>query len=223
MTRTLIALVVLLLHGCAAPRIVGTVQGLATPQAATARRFMMGWPKGVPEGDLQYASYANQVAAALRARGWTQDTQIQTDLTELVVLVRAQIGEPQQMSSTSTIPIVGQTGVADSTTTGTISPNGSFSSTTSYSPTYGIVDFVPVTNTWLECERLLRVDAYDLTWLWRHEERAKRPLPVWSATVRSRGNTCNLPTVFPYLVKLSAPAVATNFGPRDLQVEMVSQ
>jgi len=190
------------------------------PGAQVLKRFTVIRPKGTPPGDLQYANYASAVADALSRKGFVYDPTAVTGQTQLAVVVYASIGEPQQMSSTTTLPIIGQTGVSSSTTTGTFSPYGTYTETTSYAPQYGVVDVVPITNTWTECDRVLRIDAHDLLHFWGYTGADRKLTPAWSTTVRSRGSTCNLPEVFPYLVKLAEPGLAANLSPTRLSVEM---
>ena len=144
------------------------------------------------EGSLEHKTYEQLLKRELNAKGFHE---VPLDQAEVVILLLYGIDTGREM--VYSIPILGQTGVSSSTTLGTVQSYGSYgtySGTTTYTPTYGIVGTAPVSQT--QYTRFLKVDILDKRAL--AQQRIKK---LYEATVVSRGRTGNLSEVLPTMMK----------------------
>ena len=90
------------------------------------------------EGSLEHKAYEEAVRQELNAKGFRETT---VDQAQVAVFLAYGIDTGREV--VSSYPIIGQTGVSSSSTYGTIQSYGSYgtySGTTTYTPTYGVVE-----------------------------------------------------------------------------------
>lgn len=165
--------------------------------------------KGVSAGDLQFQEYAAQVERALSSRGFQRSENLKS--ADVVIFLSYGIGNPQEHAYSFAIPQYGQTGIASSTTYGTINSYGNrstFSGNTYYTPRYGVTGYTNVQGTFVTYFRFISLDAYDL----QAFEKSKKSVELWRTEIGSTGRTGDLRVVFPVLVAASAPYIATDTG-----------
>jgi hypothetical protein len=222
MKTKLIILVAVLIIFCACARIRGYVNSIKDPQIDPISEpyknyIMVPSMKGIdPATDLQYKEYEQILEQSLRIRGFTKSPSLEK--AGVIIFVAYGIGDPQQQIYTAILPVYGQTGVSSSTTTGTINlykNYGTYNSTTTYNPSYGITGYVPITNSTTMYTRYLIIDAIDMT----KYRASQKIVPVWKTTVFSTGSTGDLRTVFPYLAKAASRYLGQNTG-KAIRVEM---
>lgn len=186
MRRILIAiLTILLLSSCGTVNTNVTVFHELTPEPQTFAFIQLK----EQEGSLEHKRYEELVRSKLVQRGYKE-----VQLSEADYVIGMIYGIGSQLV-TSSYPIFGQTGVSSSTTYGTVYGNtGTFSATTNYNPTYGVVD--SGTSTSKKYTRGLNLTFYDKKYFDEHSKiRA-----VYEAKVVSEGSVGELSIMMPYLV-----------------------
>jgi len=204
----------LFLSGCASmeppARFEVTVDSIASAESATKRSYVLApGDKSVNETDLQYQEFASYVHKVLGERGFTKAGALQD--AQLLVFLTYGIGDPQAHQYTYEVPKFGQTGVASSSTFGTASlygNRGTYSATTTYTPTFGVVGSTTHVATEVTYTRSLTLDAYDAPAYAADKKLAQ----VWKTSVRSTGSSDDLRRVLPYMVWAAKPLLATNTG-----------
>jgi hypothetical protein len=145
------------------------------------------------QDSLEYNNYAQMVSAELKRFGMIEVND--TNKAAVSVFIRYGIDNGTQV--TSTYPIIGQTGVAASTTSGTLSRFGNMATvhaTTTYTPTYGVVGTGARTDTiYMRFLDLEIVDTLSLT--------LGAPKKLYEGKVRSNGSTPQLARVMPYMME----------------------
>jgi hypothetical protein len=96
--------------------------------------------------------------------------------------------------------------VSSSYTTGTISPYGTYSATTTYTPTYGVTGYTTHTGEYVTYFRFLIADAYDVAAF----NETNKLVPVWRTTVTSTGSSDDLRRVFPMMAAAAQPYLGTD-------------
>lgn len=189
----------------AALAISAALMGCATPtyfETNVTSFHQMGQPTGlaytmVPfreqQGSLEHNSYAQMVSAELKRFGMVEVT----DANQAAVAIFLRYGIDNGIVMTSTYPIFGQTGVAGSTTTGTVNSFGrtaSVNATTSYTPTYGVVGSGARTDT--VYKRFLDLEIVETASL-----SSGTPKKLYEGKARSMGTSSQLVRVMPYMVE----------------------
>lgn len=121
------------------------------------------------------------------------------------------IGDPQKHQYSYSVPTFGQTGVSSSYTTGTVSSYGgygSYSGTTTYTPTYGVTGSTSHIRSDTTYFRFMVLDAMDLD----EYRKSKKEVQLWKTTVTSTGSSGDLRLVFPILAAASKQYIAKNTG-----------
>jgi len=158
---------------------------------------------------LEYEEYSKYIHLALEEKGYINvDNQ---DNSKMVIFLNYGISDPSTYETTSSIPQWGQTGVSSSYTTGSINSYGgygSYSGTTSYTPSYGITGYTPVTSRHTEYTRYLKLTAVDSN-LWKNNNESQE---LWKTSVISTGSSGDLRNVMPYMIVASKPHIGTNTG-----------
>ena len=128
------------------------------------------------------------------------------------------IGDPQTYQYSYSIPTWGQTGVSSANTFGTLSALGNaatYTSTTTYTPTYGVTGSTTHIGTDTIYSRFLFLDAYDFPSF----SKDKTMSQVWKTSVVSTGANNDLRLVFPYMAASMKPYLAVNTG-RKIEVKL---
>lgn len=144
------------------------------------------------EGSLEYKAYERSIKQELDAKGF-RETSLEN--TDVVILFSYGIDTGKEV--VLSYPIIGQTGVSSSSTYGTIQSYGSYgtySGTTTYTPTYGVVGTGVASHT--QYTRFLKVDILNKTAL--SENKITK---IYEAKVISRGSGGQLPAVLPAMIK----------------------
>ena len=142
---------------------------------------------------LEYKSYQNQIRLKLQEYKFVEVPM--EDKPEAIIAFN--YGVDSGRESLSSVPIYGQTGVSSSTSYGTVNSQGGFgtySGTTTYTPTYGVVGSSTVSSTkygrtlWLSIVELKSVGTGNLNVL-------------YEARVNSAGSSSQLPKVMPSMIE----------------------
>jgi len=213
-TRLLILTsIILVLNACM--RIESYVNSIIDPKINVMSRpytkyLMMPLLEGVdPETDLQYREYEQILDQILNAQGFVKSPNLEE--AGIVVFVAYGIGDPRQQNYTMALPVWGQTGVSSAATSGTINlykNYGTYTSHTTYTPSYGITGYVPVSYSRASYTRFLFLEAIDLS----KYKTTQKIVPSWKTSVISTGSTGDLRVVFPYLARAAAPYLVKDSG-----------
>lgn len=210
---TATALFCLALTGCAAllPKsVTSNVDGLAAPDADDKKAYIiLPGQEGVGVGDLQFKEFASYIETVLERKGFKKTASF--DTAQIVVFLSYSVGDPQTHNYSYNVPIWGQTGVASSTTYGTVSSFGnsaSYSGVTTNRPTYGVTGYRTQVATETSFTRFVRLEAFDV-----EDYRAEKKMTqVWTTRAVSVGASNDLRLVFPYMVVSMWPYIGTNTG-----------
>lgn len=212
--RKVVLLAALLLAACVpgGTNINSYVNSYASSPVPAGTTYVL-YPaaEGVSPDDLEFLEYASHIEKALSAKGWRRISPHQQ--ADLAVLVSYGIGDPQQHTTTSALPIFGQTGVQSAYTHGSVNlptygNTATYSQTTTYTPSYGITGYVPVQNTYTTYQRWLNVAAFDFGVYLREGKEAQ----VWRVSVTSSGSTGDLRQIIPYMAASAAPHFGSSTG-----------
>lgn len=191
------------LAGCANQRPTVRVEALADPASQTMLRYAL-YPgnEGVRATDLQFRSYGEQVANTMSGRGYTLvGTPEQADI---FVFLQYSTGGPHTTTSTSAMPMWGQTGYSSSQTYGTIGAGGNYSATTNYTPTYGVTGYMPITNTHTFYVHAVRLTAY------RNPRGSTQPQEMWNVSGSAISSDGDLPGDFWAFMQTMGPYIGTS-------------
>ena len=206
----LIPALILLMAGCAANvgKYLVNVDSMQAPGTDDKKHFVL-FPgsKGTSSNDPQFKEYAGYINRALISRGFVPAESVEQ--ADLAIFVVYEIGDPQQHPYTFSVPVMGY--VDDSSMTSRTRDRSS----TTYPPTYGIVDYTSEVGTYTTYLRFLVLDAIDFS----EYKKSEKKIQLWKTTVTSRGSTDDLRRVFPIMVSASKPHIATNSG-QQINVEI---
>jgi len=214
----ILAVFILVFNGCAVgPRFRVNIDSISDPGTTMKNTFVLlpGF-KDFNQGSLQYKEYAAYVESALLDKGFVKANNIGD--AHLAIFLVYGIGDPQEHQFTYSLPIWGQTGVASSSTFGTINTfgnTGTYSATTTYTPTYGVVGSSTHTGTRITYFRYFWLDAIDLD----EYRRTEKVSQLWKTTVTSTGRSGDLRQVFPVMVGAAKEYFGTNTG-KKVKVEL---
>jgi len=208
----------LLLAGCAAkPEYLVTIDAISSGEHERKSNYvLLSGNKDVPVDDLQFKEFAKYIHRALTARGFSQVGNISE--AEIAIFLLYGIGDPQEHYYTYSRPIWGQTGVSSSSTTGTMNlfgNTGTYSGTTTYTPTYGITGFSSGVGSYVTYFRYITLSACDVT----RYLATKKPNEVWRTSVTSTGSCGDLRSVFPILVAAAWEYIGENTG-KKVQIKL---
>jgi hypothetical protein len=147
------------------------------------------FPLPEQQDSLEFRSYAISLSKRLAALGWTESL---SDTADVAIFLEYAIGGK---TVTRTYPIFKQVPFGSAMTTGTISPSGQISATTTQASTIALAG----TGTYSEevFVREVGLKMFSLP-VWRE---SKRMEPVFEATVNSTGSTGQLHIVMPTLLR----------------------
>ncbi len=202
---------ILFLHACAVgPRFQVNIDSISDSGTEIKNRFiLLPGSKDFDQGDLQYREYAAYVERALLEKGFVKANDF--DDANVAIFLVYGIGDPQERQFTYSLPIWGQTGVASSSTFGTVNTfgnTGTYSATTTYTPTYGVVGSSTHSGTRITYFRYFWLDAVNLD----EYRRTEKVNQLWKTTVTSMGSSGDLRQVFPVLVGAAKEHFGTNTG-----------
>lgn len=166
--------------------------------------------KDVAQNDLNFKEFSSYLERALISRGYQVTTN--PEEAKIGIFLSYGIGNPEKHQQIFSVPIFGQTGVASSTTSGTISPYGSYQGTTSYTPSYGIVGATTHSRTSTTYMRFILLHAIDLD----IARETGSDQELWKTEIISTGSSNDLRKVFPALVTAATPYLGSNTGQKVL-------
>jgi hypothetical protein len=202
---------IVLLSGCATtqPGFSVKVDSISGTSADKTSYILLPGNKDAKADDLQFKEYAAYVNRALIKQGFVPADSVEK--ANIAIFLVYGIGDPQEHKYSYSIPTWGQTGVSSSYTTGTVSSYGgygSYSGTTTYTPTYGITGSTSHIGSHTTYFRFMVLDAMDLD----EYKKSKKEVQLWKTTVTSAGSSGDLRQVFPILVAASKQYIAKNTG-----------
>lgn len=192
---TLILLLTFVLIGCesmgdiAPSKITSNIEVFHQLKPSQTYTYNM-MPFKEQEGKLEYSNYANKVRSQLNSKGYIEAN---PDKADVIVFIEYGIDDGKEVLSS--YPIWGQTGVASSTTYGTVGSSGNYSGTTYNNPTYGVVGSGTTSDT--VYKRFFKLEMVDnKSYLASHKLNN-----VYEAKVTSTGTSNSLTKVFPYMLR----------------------
>ncbi len=208
---TSLLLGVLLLSGCATiqPQFHVRVDSISGEKPDKSSYILLPGNKDTKAEDLQFKEYVAYVNRALIKQGFVPAESFEK--ANVAIFLVYGIGDPQEHQYSYSLPTWGQTGVSSSYTTGTISSYGgygSYSGTTTYTPTYGVTGSTTHIGSYTTFFRFMVLDAVDLD----EYKKSKKEVQLWKTTVTSAGSSGDLRRVFPILVAASQQYVGKNTG-----------
>jgi hypothetical protein len=141
-------------------------------------------------GDLEYDTYRDLVRSQLGRRGWSEVDRSEAEVSVIFDYLLDD-GKPYTVN----VPLFGQTGVSGATTAGYVNSMGGYSSTTTYSPRFGVVGFA--SRSYATYQRRLYVMIFD-----SHRTVEGKPQALFQGTAISEGTTPHLSPVMPFLVDI---------------------
>jgi hypothetical protein len=145
-------------------------------------------PLDSQEASLEFKSYADLIRQALSQKGM-----IETDSGDAKYAIFIEYGINDGRTVNRAYPIIGQTGVSSSYTTGYVNRNGTYAANTNYTPTYGVVGAMYDSDT--EFTRFLKVELLLMPVTEKHFVKAYEGKAV------SSGSSSQLSLIMPYMVK----------------------
>lgn len=190
------------------------VDSLASPNATQAKTYLiLPGNAGVTADDLQYQEFATYVMRSLTANGFVEAKKF--DDADVAVVLTYGIGDPQTHEYSYSLPTFGQTGVSSSQTSGIVTSSGSYSATTTYTPSFGVTGYVPQTGSVTTYFRYVVMAGYDL----KVYQATGKQVQLWRTRITSTGTSGDLRTVFPIMIAAAEPYVGVNSG-KQVTVEL---
>jgi len=147
----------------------------------------------VREGPL-FNENAELIHSALQKQGYIN---VNDDSPEIFIGVEYGFrGEPQTITSMESIPQYGQTGIASSSTIGSMGYGGVYSGMTTYRPSYGVTGYTPVVNQQTYHDKYIILVALDVS-------KPESKEPYWTITIQNNDTSNNLRQRMPYLVTVA--------------------
>jgi len=194
----------LLLGGCAGVgNYTVNVDAISAPDALNYRTYAIVPGPGATLG-LEFERYAQHIERALETKGMSRTPDAAT--AESVVVLGYAVGQAQISNYTTSIPQWGRTGYSGSQTHGTMVGN-QYSSTTTYTPTYGITGYQQISGT---------ITSYPLgIFLLAGTRDATRPGQVrelWQTNITAGSKRPDLRSAFPVMIYAATPYLAGDSG-----------
>lgn len=184
-----LAALALVLTGCASSRFTTDVTPFheLDPNKLSLSTYAFS-PSPGQQDSLEFRTYAKLVGDQLQAYGMSEVAQ-----EKAAYLISMDYGIDNGKVVTYSYPIYGQTGVSGASTSGYRVGN-SYSSTTTFTPTFGVVG--AGTDSTTVYTRFLEVRIFD-----RSDSPDRRPKVIYEAKANSKGSSSQLSTVMPYMIR----------------------
>jgi len=167
-------------------------------------------------GGLEFNEYSTYVHRALKKKGFRRSLD-GIDTAKIAIFMDYGISEPKTYQESYSIPQWGTTGISSSYTSGTISSYGSYTGTTSYTPSYGITGYSSGTSSRTEYTRYLKLSAVDVD-KWKLANKSEIT-ELWKTSVTSTGWKSDLRAVMPFLVVASEKHLGKDTG-EQISIEL---
>ncbi|MFU1929434.1 hypothetical protein ACLQ9J_18735 [Bordetella hinzii] len=205
-------LVVVAISGCAGFRppvsFTTDVNSFASDEADSRKHyFLTPVGKGVSADDLEFKEYARYVDKILDGKGYVKEPDLKN--AEIIIRMEYGISGPKTQKSTYSIPIVNQTGVLESKTTGKVNAAGKYTETTTYTPRYEVTGYSTGVNI-----RTIFTSWVSLQAVEAKVAKNKKEQVFWQIQASSTDENDDLRLVFPYMVAAMEPYMAVNTGKR---------
>ena len=186
------------------------VDSFARPDVKGKLQYvLMPGEKGTEPSDLQFLEFSAYVEKVLAEKGYLKAQSV--DQANIAIFLSYDIGDPRTHQFSYSTPVYGQTGVSSATTHGTVSSfggMGSYSGTTTYTPSYGVTGYRSEVGSFTTYERFLLLASFDIA----ASAKEGKSIQLWKTEVVSNGSSNDLRFVFPYMVASMRPYLATNTG-----------
>jgi len=209
-----IMLLALLLNTCAF-RMKSEVSSIVDPRINVKAQpynkyIMVPLMQGInPATNVQYRRYAEILGITLAANGFTKAATLEE--AGIIIEVAYGVGDPKQYNYAMALPFYGQaTGAGASSTDGTFTAYANYGNfvTSTYTPAYGQPGAVFAPGSDTTYTRFLHIEAVDL----RKYRTENKIVTVWKTTVFSTGQSRDLNSIFPYLVRAASLYLAQDSG-----------
>lgn len=203
----IMAVAILIFAGCS-PRIQVSINSIGSTPHEYQSYILLSGMKDTNPNDLQYKEYAGYINNALQDKGFKQ---VDFANADIVVFLYYGISDPVNEQYSYSKPIYGQTGVSSSYSSGTLNSYGNmatYSGTTTYTPTYGVVGSQNYSGTKTNYIRHIVLDAVDA----KKYKDTQEIQSLWKTTIMSTGSSSDLRTVFPILLGAGKEYIGTNTG-----------
>ncbi len=204
----LLSIVTVFLTSCTQYKV--SVDSISTPQAKQKTRYVLNPAhKGVNADNLEYQEFARYTDRALALRGFTKAASV--DEANLAVLLEYGRSDPHFYEYTYSTPIYGRTGVESSSTYGSVNTyahGASYSESTTYKPSYGVVGSQINVGTGVLYYRYCKLTGIDV----EKYKLTGKMVELWRTTVTSIGSSDDFRRVFPILIGASKDYIAMNTG-----------
>lgn len=203
----LLTFLTFVITGCS-PRVQVSINSIGNNPHEYQSYILLSGMKNSNPDDLQYKEYAGYIHKVLQEKGFKE-----TDFgkADMVVFLYYGISDPINEQYSYSMPVYGQTGVSSSYTTGTLNTFGNmatYSGTTTYTPTYGIVGSQNYSGTRTNYTRHIILDAVDA----KKYKELQKIQSLWKTTIISTGSSGDLRTIFPILLGAGKEYIGTNTG-----------
>jgi hypothetical protein len=160
-------------------------------------------------GGLEFDEYSAYVHRALKKKEFNRSLN-GIDGAKIAIFMDYGISEPKTYQKSYSIPQWGKTGVSSSYTSGTISSYGSYSGTTSHTPTYGVTGYTSGTTSHTKYTRYLKLSAVNVN-QWKSTDKSN-VTELWKTSITSTGWKGDLRAVMPFLVVASENHLGKDTG-----------
>jgi len=154
--------------------------------------------------DIQFREYAKKLSILLSSKNFNVVDDL--NIADQVILLTYGVSAP--ISQTASIPQFGKTGIASSTTYGTINTynknQSTYTGTTTNNYNYGITGVANI--NYVVYTSFLIITAYD----YKVFLKSNSSVQMWQTEVTSTSNNNDLRVIFPYLLLASEKYVAKN-------------
>lgn len=179
-----------------------TVDALASPEFRTFHTYAIAPAHGMSPG-IEFDQYAAQVQRIMDARGYTRIPDMAN--ADAGVFLSVKVGSPQTHTSTSVVPMWGQTGYSSAYTSASAYGN-SYQANTTYTPRYGITGYVPYSSSITTYPIGFMIEAVMRT----NDERKVET--IWKLTAATTSSSPDVRSVFPSMLMNAARFIGADTG-----------
>ena len=188
---------------CRTPQVYTHVNSLSYINAPMHKTISIVHANQDLNNSLEFNNYRSKVAWFLSHYGYSVIEE--TMEAQHIAVINFGVDTGINKTSSISLPVYGQTGVSGSTTQGTVNAHGgygTFSGTTTYYPTYGIVGYNNIPQNWTEYTRIFQLDIYE-----SFKNKDAKPIKLYESISTSKGTGPNVGCVIDDMLK----SLFTNF------------
>lgn len=227
--KTVLLILCLVFSACSTMQPVHVyIDSISAPHADLKKNYiLMPGNEDSQVIDLYFVEYSRYIDSALQSQGFTKVNDL--NKADILIYFAYGIGPPKEKSYSFSLPVYGQTGIAFSTTSGTIRTSP-ITSTYSGSSTYGSINTSPITSTYSSTTtnipsygiigsqsysgshtthlRYFNLSAFD----YNEYVNSKKIVQIWRTFVTSEGSSHDLRYIFPFMAAAAKPYLGVNSG-----------